>query len=168
MLCGLHVALLRRDYSALDLTLKSNNHKSSCGPTIRNTNNILPFSAEAIGWLDGKSKMAISPVQVSNGATIHRFGEYRPDLGSARPYIYCVPSVLRATTRARHATPAAILRRQIFSTLQTREASYPPTRGRSKTLIFTALPQLQFQPQLVLSYGLSQSCNEITKCFLAR
>jgi hypothetical protein len=95
--------------------------------------------------------MEISPVQVSRGATIHRSGGYRSDLGSARVYTYCVPFVLRVTTRARHATAAAILRQQISSTLQTQQTSYPPTRGRSKTLIFPALPQLQ--PQLVLFYN---------------
>jgi hypothetical protein len=157
MLCRLHVAPLRRDYSALDLILKPNNHKSSCDPTRPNTNNMLPYSVETIGWLDRKSKMARSPIQVSSGATLHRFGGCRPDLGSARVYTYCVPSVLRVTTRARHATAAAILRRQVFSTLQTWETSYPTTRYRSKTLIFPALPQLQLQPQLVLSCSHSQS-----------
>jgi hypothetical protein len=101
--------------------------------------------------------MAMSPVQVSSGATIHRFGGCRSDLGSARVYTYCVPSVLRVTTRGRHATAAAILRRQIFSTLQTRETSYPPTGAvqdldlpRSSTTSTSTSPCITLQSLTIL------------------
>jgi hypothetical protein len=120
VLCRLYVAPLRRDHSALDLTLKPNNHKVPCDPTRPNTNNILPFSVETIGWLDRKSKMARSSIQGSSGATIHRFGGCQPDLSSVctighTPQFGCKASCHRSLAHYRVAGAAGLPERSVFA-----------------------------------------------------